>query len=58
MTKWVSTKRFGFLLVDLPGVMPDIRIETQWDDLVNGRDPVLEGVLALVRIGDHQTQTE
>ena len=41
-----STRYYQFVPEDVPAVMPDHRIDPDWPAFRDGRDPVLEWILA------------
>jgi hypothetical protein len=41
-----STKYYAFVKEDVPAVLPDQRIDASWPDFREGRDPVLDWILA------------
>jgi Peptidase family S41 len=40
-----STKYYKFLDEDVPAFMPDVQIEPNWKDYMEGRDPVMEWII-------------
>jgi hypothetical protein len=44
LSVWVSTRFYEFQKTDTPGVMPDQRIDPDWNSYLRGRDPVLEWI--------------
>jgi hypothetical protein len=41
-----STRYYQFLDEDVPAVMPDKRIDPNWEDFQAGRDPVMDWILS------------